>query len=108
LGSSGYVGKIAEWNKKLEEIVSASKPNSLEGIEKITQHWLLAQSNLTEDDTLVYKKAEVTVVKEKALEVAAKQRLDLFKSDRENDQLNTPLGNPEHTGHIRGIGSQMS
>jgi hypothetical protein len=63
---------------------------------------------LTEDDTLVYKKAEITVVKEKALEVAAKQRLDLFKSDRENDQLNTPLGNPEHTGHIRGIGSQMS
>jgi hypothetical protein len=33
--------------------------------------------------------------------------LGLFQSDRENNQLNTALGNPEHIGRIRGIGSQM-
>jgi hypothetical protein len=108
LGSSGYVGKVAEWKKKLEETVTAGKPNPLEGIEERTQHWLLARSNLTEDDTLIYKKAEVATVQEKALQVAGKQRLCLFLSDRENDQLNTALGNPEHTGRIRDIGSQMS
>jgi hypothetical protein len=53
-------------------------------------------------------KKEVATVQEKALHVAAKQRLGLFQSDRENDQLNAALGNLEHTGHIRGIGSQMS
>jgi hypothetical protein len=63
---------------------------------------------LTEDGTLVYKKVEVVVVIEKALQVTAKQRLGLFKSDRENDQLNAALGNLEHTGCIRGMGSQMS
>jgi hypothetical protein len=62
---------------------------------------------LTEDGTLVYKKKEVVIVQEKALQVAAKQRLGLFQSDRENDQLNATLNNLEHTGCICGVGSQM-
>jgi hypothetical protein len=62
LGSSGYVGKVAEWKKKLEKTVSAGKPNPLEGIEERTQHLLLARSNLTKDDTLVYKKKVVDAV----------------------------------------------
>jgi hypothetical protein len=62
---------------------------------------------LTEDDTLVYKKKEVAEVQQKALQIAAKQRLGLFQSDRENDQLTEALGNPEHTGCIHGVGSQM-
>jgi hypothetical protein len=75
-----------------EETVSAGKPNPLEGIEERAQHWLLAWLNLTELATLVYKKKEVVVVQEKSLQVAAKQILGLFKSDRENDQLNAALG----------------
>jgi hypothetical protein len=63
---------------------------------------------LTEDDTLVYKKKEVATVQQKALQVAAKQRLGLFLSDRENDQPKEALSNPEHTGCIRSVGSQMS
>jgi hypothetical protein len=55
-----------------EETVSAGKPNPLEGVEERTQHWLLTRSNLTEDDTLVYKKKEVVVVQERVLQVVAK------------------------------------
>jgi hypothetical protein len=33
--------------------------------------------------------------------------LGLFQSDRENNQLKEALGNPEHTGCIRGVDSQM-
>jgi hypothetical protein len=105
LGLTGYVSKVAEWKKKLEETISVGKPNPLEGVKERTQHWLLGRSNLTEDGTLVYKKAEVAAVQQKELHVAAKQRLDLFKSDRENDQLNVALGNPKHTGRIRSVGS---
>jgi hypothetical protein len=90
-----------------EETISAGKPNPLEGIEETTQHWLLAQSNLIEEGTLVYKKKEVVTVEQKALHVATKQRLGLFQSDRENGQLKEALDNPEHTGRIRGVGSQM-
>jgi hypothetical protein len=53
LGWSGYVSKVGEWKKKLEETVSADKPNPLEGIEERIKHWLLAWLNLTEDGTLV-------------------------------------------------------
>jgi hypothetical protein len=67
LGSSRCVGKVIEWKKKLEETVSAGKPNPLEGVEERTQHWLLARSNMTEDSTLVYKKKEVATVQEEAL-----------------------------------------
>jgi hypothetical protein len=63
---------------------------------------------LTEDGTLVYKKKEVATVQQKALQVAAKQRLGLFQSDRENDQLKEALSNTEHTGRIHGVCSQMS
>jgi hypothetical protein len=63
---------------------------------------------LTEDGTLVYKKKEVVVVQQKVLQVAAKQRLGLFQSDMENDQLKEALGNPKHTGRIHSVGSQMS
>jgi hypothetical protein len=63
---------------------------------------------LTEDGTLVYKKKEVVEVQQKELQVATKQSLGPFQSDRENDKLKKALGNPEHTGCIRGVGSQMS
>jgi hypothetical protein len=72
LGSSRYVGKIGEWKKKIEEIVCVGKPNPLEGVEERTQHWLLTQSNLTEDSTLVYKKKEVATVQEAVLQVVVK------------------------------------
>jgi hypothetical protein len=36
LGSSGYVGKVGEWKKTLEETDSASKPNPLEGVDERT------------------------------------------------------------------------
>jgi hypothetical protein len=99
--------KLENERKKLEN-VTTGKPNPLEGVEERTQHWILAWSNLTEDSTLIYKKKEVTEVQQKVLQVAAKQSLSLFQSDMENDQLKEALDNPEHTGHISGVGSQMS
>jgi hypothetical protein len=61
-----------------EETASVDKPNLIEGVEERTQHRLLARSNMTEGGTLVCKKAEVAAIQEKALQVAAKQRLCLF------------------------------
>jgi hypothetical protein len=63
---------------------------------------------LTQDDKLVHKKKGVATVQEKVVELTAKKRLGLFKSDRENDILSGALGNAEHTGRIRVIASQMS
>jgi hypothetical protein len=44
MGSSGYVAKIPEWKRKIEEVVSAGNPNPVEDIEDRTVNWLLALS----------------------------------------------------------------
>jgi hypothetical protein len=36
--SRGYVGKIPEWKKKIEEAVSAGKPNLVDDIEERTMN----------------------------------------------------------------------
>jgi hypothetical protein len=107
LGSSIYVGKIPNWKKKIKETVNANNPNPVDDIEERTMNWLLARSELTQDGNLVRKKKGVAVVQEKAVELTAKKRLGIFKSNRENGVLSGALGNVEHTGHIRGIASQM-
>jgi hypothetical protein len=70
-------------------------------------NWLLAWSELTQDDKLVHKKKGVAAVQEKAVELTAKQRLGQFKTDMEKDVFSGALGTAEHIGRIRGIASQM-
>jgi hypothetical protein len=107
MGSKGYVAKILEWKKKIEEVVSAGNHNPVEDIEERTVNWLLTRLELTQDDKLIHKKKGVVVVQEKAVQLTEKKRLGVFKSDRENDIFSGALGNAEHTGCIRGITSQI-
>jgi hypothetical protein len=105
MGSKGYVAKIPEWKKKTEEVVSAGNPNPVEDIEERTVNWLLARSELTQDDKLVHKNKGVAAVQEKAVQLTKKKRLCLFKSDRDNDVLSGALSNAKHTRPIRGVAS---
>jgi hypothetical protein len=107
MGSKGYVAKITEWKKKIEEVVSMGNPNPVEDIEEKTVNWLLAWSELTQDGKLVHKKKGVVIVQKKAVQLTEKKRLGLFKSDRENNILSRALSNTEHNGHIRGVAFQM-
>jgi hypothetical protein len=107
MGSKGYVAKILEWKKKIEEAVSAGNPNPIEDNEERTVNWLLARSELTQDGKLVYKKKGITTVQEKTVQFTEKKRLGLFKYDRENDVLSGSLGNAKHTERFRGVASQM-
>jgi hypothetical protein len=63
----------------------------------------MAWSESTQDGKLVHKKKRLAEVQEKIVELTARKRLCLFKSDRENDILSEALGNAEHTGHNRGV-----
>jgi hypothetical protein len=61
-GSSGYVGKIPKWKKKIEEAGSTSNSNPVDDIEERTISWLLARSELTQDSKIVHKKKGVAAV----------------------------------------------
>jgi hypothetical protein len=108
MGSKVYVAKIPKWKKKIEEVISAGNPNPVEDIEERTVNWLLARSELTQDDKIVHKEKGVAAVQEKVVQLTKKKRLGLFTSDRENNVLSGALGNAEHTGRICGIAAQMS
>jgi hypothetical protein len=73
MGSKGYVAKILEWKKKIEEVVRAGNTNPVEDIEKRTVNWLLAQSELTQDGKLIHKKKGVTAIQEKAVQLTVKK-----------------------------------
>jgi hypothetical protein len=105
MGSSGYVGKIAEWKQKIEEVISASNPNPVEDIDERVMNWLLAWSKSTQDGKLVHKEKGVATVQEKAVELTVEQRLGQFKSDWEKGIFSGALSTAEHTGCIRGIAS---
>jgi hypothetical protein len=107
MGSKGYVAKISEWKKKIEEVVSVGNPNPVEDIEEITVNWLLAQSELTQDGKLIHKKKGVAIVQEKVVQLTKKKSLGLFRSDMENDVLSGALSNAKHTERIHGVASQM-
>jgi hypothetical protein len=77
MGSSRYVGKIPEWKKKIEEVVSDGNPNPVDDIEERTMNWLLAQSEFTEDGKLVHKKKGVAIVQEKVVELTAEKTRSL-------------------------------
>jgi hypothetical protein len=62
IGSRGYVAKIPEWKKKIEESINAGNPNPVEDIKDRTMNWLLTQSELTQDGKLVHKKKGVATV----------------------------------------------
>jgi hypothetical protein len=100
MGSKGYVAKIPEWKKKIEEAVNMGNPNPIEDIEERTVNWLLARSELIQDGKLVHKKKGVAAVQEKAVQLTEKKRLGLFKSDKENDVLSGALDNAEHWTHL--------
>jgi hypothetical protein len=67
MGSKGYAAKIPEWKKKIEEVVSVGNSNPVEDIEERTINWLLARSELTQDDNLVHKRKGVVAVEENAV-----------------------------------------
>jgi hypothetical protein len=50
MGSKGYVAKILEWKKKIEEDVSVGDPNPVEDIEGRTVNWLHARSEVTQEE----------------------------------------------------------
>ena len=68
----------------------------------------MARSELTEEGKLVYKEPRVEQVIERVMKVVEEEKQGRFMTDREKDQLTAALGNPEHSGRLRAVSSQMS
>ena len=56
----------------------------------------------------MYKKPRVEQVIERVKKVVEEEKQGRFMPDREKDQLIPALGNPEHSGRVRAVSSQIS
>ena len=104
LGSSGYAPKIPEWRRQEEEAARAGKPNPLEGCDERSRNWVYARSQRTESGDLAFSSQEIMEVTQTIQGLAKEGSLE---PDRENDLLTKALGNKEHSGRTRGIGSKV-
>ena len=104
LGSSGYAPKIPEWRRQEEEAARAGKPNPLENCDERSRNWVYARSQRTESGDLAFNSPETMEVTQTIQGLAKEGSLE---PDRENDLLTKALGNKEHPGRTRGIGSKV-
>jgi hypothetical protein len=79
----------------------------LKDIDERAIRWILGRAGLTEDGKLLHPEL-VGEVSTKIQEYAENGKKGEFKPRRENDILTAALGNPEHTGRVRGISSNIS
>jgi hypothetical protein len=69
---------------------------------------VFGRSDVTEEGEIKVKSANVEDVTQKLEQVAAQQKIGVFKPVREKDQLTVALGNEEHTGRVRAVSSHIS
>nr|ABA98675.1 transposon protein, putative, CACTA, En/Spm sub-class [Oryza sativa Japonica Group] len=109
-GTGGYTGKQAEWDKEDE---AAAESNTLQVLADIpvqrTRNWARARMKKNSDGTLSFPNPEDQVVYQKIVELNAERQAsqEVSSQKREDDILTKALGNEEHRGRTRGIGSNV-
>lgn len=105
LGPGGYYGKEEQF-RKIEEDAASTGTYNLQGVSKRTRNWILSR-NKEASKALKFSKPETEETVSKILNYAEQRQKGLFKPSRERDELSLALGNPEHTGRVRGLGKRV-
>src|SRR5438045_2433353 len=108
MGSSGYVGKIPVWQQEIEDAVNAGKEVPYANLDERSKNWTLARRTTSSSGgEISFNKPETQQVVQKITEIQVQVTQGSFVPDRENDILTQALGNKEHSGRTRGIGSKV-
>ena len=106
LGTGGYYGK-EELFRKMEEEAKAAGTYTMEGISERGRNWVLAREKGAAKQ-LKFNNPETERVAMNIKKYAEDRQKGLFTPSRERDDLSLGLGNPEHTGRVRGVGKTMT
>nr|ABB47595.2 transposon protein, putative, CACTA, En/Spm sub-class [Oryza sativa Japonica Group] len=113
LGTAGYAGKEEEWQREDEEA-----EESCTGLVPLVfgdiphpraRNWARARYQKHDDGTIFMPNAEDQRVYEAIKELVAEQQAsqEACSQRREDDLLTKTLGNKEHRGRTRGVGSSV-
>nr|CAE02368.2 OSJNBb0096E05.4 [Oryza sativa Japonica Group] len=110
LGTTGYAGKEEEWQREDEEAEESCTPLVFGDIpHPRARNWARARYQKHDDGTIFMPNAEDQRVYEAIKELVAEQQAsqEACSQRREDDLLTKALGNKEHRGRTRGIGSSV-
>ena len=80
-----------------------------EGWPERAKHWWYGHGGLLHPETgQCMHRDKVFIPTQKLIEAMADAAAGLYRVDRENDELTRALGNPEHSGRVRGRGPGVS
>lgn len=110
LGSSGYDGHVEKWRATEEKFAAQGKPLLVDALKERSKNWVWARSTgqVTNEGEIRFEDPDIERVTSSLKDIAEKEKTGEFIAKRENDQLTAALGNPEHSGRVRGLSSRMS
>jgi hypothetical protein len=88
--------------------VEASENTAVTKLKPHIRHWIYARSVDQSDSSLKFTKSENIEAVSRILKYAEDKEKGTFTSSKEKDKLSLGLGNPKHTGRVRGIGKLMT
>jgi hypothetical protein len=68
------------------------------------KRWVFARNTEESDSSIKFAKSETEHAMSRILKYSEDREKSLFTPSKERDELSLGLGNPEHTGRVRGIG----
>jgi len=107
LSTGGYKTKITKWRTEDDAKRREGHLSLTDIVRERSANWLRAQKANTESDEMSCLD-EIREVADKVLEASNLEKKGAFKSQRERDILTHALGNPEHSGRVRGFSSRIS
>jgi hypothetical protein len=103
LGPGGYDGKEEMFRKMEAEAVAAGN-TKVAKLRPRTKHWVFARNMEQSGSSLKFAKPETEEAVSRILKYPKDREKGSFTASRERDELSLGLGNPEHTGSVKGIG----
>lgn len=110
LGSSGYDGHVEKWRATEEKFAAQGKPLLVDALKERSKNWVWARSTgqVTDAGEIQFENPDIERVTSSLKDIAEKGKTGEFIAKREHDQLTAALGNPEHSGRVRGLSSRTS
>ncbi|KAL6840830.1 hypothetical protein ACP4OV_029356 [Aristida adscensionis] len=106
LGPGGYAVAIPKWEAEDAKMEAVGKENPWLAIPGRSRPFFRARSSTdVETGEITFYSDETRAVSQKVVQMAAESAEGSCTGVRENDLLTAALGNPEHTGRVRGVSS---
>jgi hypothetical protein len=107
LGPSGYDGKEEQF-RKMEQEAEASRNTEVMKLKPRIKRWIFVRSVEESGSSLKFAKPKTEEAVSRILKYVEDKEKSTFTPSRERDELSLALGNPKHTGRIRGLGKQTT